>query len=181
MLTTTVSVPECFRVPNEIECRNESGVTNIGWLTIYSGPNNNVRAVIFILLNMCFKNENIEEAEDVLLRLKEAVYNSEIPVQYLAEVLHYSHLTVLSRANLIKKMLFEFLQSFTYSKAESIWTHMQNYPIANLTFIILFRSALFNHHQDISLLDFTKYIHTARLLDIIVIMIGLKYKALYEN
>jgi hypothetical protein len=116
MLSATISIPECFRIPNEIECQNDGNISNTSWLTIRSGPNNNIRAIIFILLNMCFKNDNIEEADDILLRLKEATYNLEIPVQYLAEVLHYSHLTILSRANLIKKLLTEFLQSFTYSK-----------------------------------------------------------------
>lgn len=132
--------------------------------------------IFYLVLNLSFHNDDKEQADSILLGLKEALYAAEIPVQFLAEVLHYSHLTVLSRSNLLKKVLAEFLQTLSFPKVENIWGSLHSYPIADLAFIIALRSLLFNRNQDIGLLDFNKNIPTGVLFDSLGSLIGLKHK-----
>lgn len=168
-LCATTAIPESFRLPLDAN-------TYGGGLSLRNAPNTNVRLVFYILLNLSFRNTDREQAGRILVGLKSSLFSAEIPIQYLAEVLHYSHLTVLSRENLLKKVLAEFLQAFTHSKVENIWGLLHNYPIADLAFIIVVRSLMFNQQLDIKLLDFNKHIPTEALLNSIGSLVGLEHK-----
>lgn len=159
MLCKTIVIPESFRLPLDADSSGSE-------LSIHNAPNTNIRLTFYIILCLAFHNDDKEQAESILLGLKDAAYSVEIPVEFLAEVLHYSHLTVLSRSNLLKKVLAEFLHIFTFtSKIDNIWSMLHSYPVADLAFIIVLRSLLFNRKQDIGLLDFNRPIQTDILFE----------------